>query len=262
MGDPPRAFLERHVRTFNAAVESGDFAPLVELFAPDARLEFVGVPVGPFEGRDAIAAAYAAQPPTDTMTILDARSSRTGRSSRASRGRATAVSGRARCGSSSTGSRSGASSSRSAERRSAGTSVGRRSAPPHRPLSSVSLRFTVSRNSTGLRRARADIVSAVSAARQTSSLPRPDPCRVVSICARRLPLRRHQSAGDRRALGCGPPGFEAPRRSALCGADRLEPVLRGQPLGRDARRVAPREAGAADRLLGSRVAHCIPSSER
>ena len=71
MGDPPRGFLEQHVRTFNAAVESGDFAPLVELFAPDARLEFVGVPVGPFDGREAIAAAYAAQPPTDTMTILD-----------------------------------------------------------------------------------------------------------------------------------------------------------------------------------------------
>jgi hypothetical protein len=71
MGDPPTGFLERHVRTFNAAVESGDFAPLVELFAPDARLEFVGVPVGPFDGREAIAAAYAAQPPTDTMTILD-----------------------------------------------------------------------------------------------------------------------------------------------------------------------------------------------
>ena len=71
MGDPLRAFLERHVRTFNAAVESGDFVPLVELFAPDARLEFVGVPVGPLEGRGAIAAAYAAQPPTDTMTILD-----------------------------------------------------------------------------------------------------------------------------------------------------------------------------------------------
>src|SRR5262245_1869822 len=73
MGDPPGAFLARHVRTFNAAVESGDFAPLVALFAPDARLEFVGVPIGPFDGRAAIAAAYAAQPPTDTMTILDTR---------------------------------------------------------------------------------------------------------------------------------------------------------------------------------------------
>ena len=43
-------FLARHVETFNAAVESGDFAPLVALFAEDARLEFVGVPAGPFEG--------------------------------------------------------------------------------------------------------------------------------------------------------------------------------------------------------------------
>ena len=71
MGDHLAAFLAHHVETFNAAVASGDFGPLVELFADDARLEFAGVPVGPFEGRDAIANAYAAQPPTDTMTILD-----------------------------------------------------------------------------------------------------------------------------------------------------------------------------------------------
>ena len=71
MGENLAALLERHVETFNAAVTSGDFAPLVELFADDARLEFAGVPVGPFDGRDAIAAAYAAQPPTDTMTVLD-----------------------------------------------------------------------------------------------------------------------------------------------------------------------------------------------
>ncbi len=73
MGDALSAFLERHVETFNAAVRAGDFAPLVELFADDATLEFDGVPVGPFHGRDAIAAAYAAQPPSDTMTVLDVR---------------------------------------------------------------------------------------------------------------------------------------------------------------------------------------------
>ena len=70
MGDALLAFAARHVDTFNAAVRSGDFAPLLELFADDASLEFVGVPVGPFEGRDAIAAAYAVRPPTDTMTVL------------------------------------------------------------------------------------------------------------------------------------------------------------------------------------------------
>ena len=73
MGDALVAFAARHVETFNTAVRSGDFGPLVGLFAQDASLEFVGVPVGPFEGRDAIAAAYAAQPPTDTMTVLTVR---------------------------------------------------------------------------------------------------------------------------------------------------------------------------------------------
>ena len=73
MGEALRAFLERHVETFNASVRSGDFAPLTALFADAATLEFAGVPVGPFHGRDAIAAAYAAQPPTDTMTVLSVR---------------------------------------------------------------------------------------------------------------------------------------------------------------------------------------------
>ena len=71
MPDVPTAFLDRHLLTFNRAVESGDFAPLVELFAPDARLAFADVPIGPFDGRAAIAAAYEDQPPSDTMTILD-----------------------------------------------------------------------------------------------------------------------------------------------------------------------------------------------
>jgi steroid Delta-isomerase len=73
MGDDPRSFAARHVEVFNAAVTSGDFTPLVELFAQDATLAFAGVPVGPFEGREAIAAAYAASPPTDTMTVLSVR---------------------------------------------------------------------------------------------------------------------------------------------------------------------------------------------
>jgi hypothetical protein len=69
-----RAFLERHVETFNAAVRTGDFGPLVALFDEEATLEFDGVPVGPFRGRAAIAAAYSSRPPTDTMTILGVRS--------------------------------------------------------------------------------------------------------------------------------------------------------------------------------------------
>jgi len=63
--------LEEHVRRFNAGVRTGDFAPMLELFADDAVLEFRGVPVGPFHGRDAIAAAYAAQPPDDRIEVLE-----------------------------------------------------------------------------------------------------------------------------------------------------------------------------------------------
>ena len=70
MGDPARAFLADHVRRFNEAVASGDFAPLVALFADDAELAFVGVPAGPFTGRDAIAAAYTTQPPDDALDVL------------------------------------------------------------------------------------------------------------------------------------------------------------------------------------------------
>ena len=63
--------LEEHVRRFNEAVRSGDYEPMLELFADDAVLEFRGVPVGPFHGRDAIAAAYRAQPPDDEIEVLD-----------------------------------------------------------------------------------------------------------------------------------------------------------------------------------------------
>ena len=38
-------------------------------------MRFDGVPVGPFIGRNAIAAAYAAQPPSDTLTVTSGISS-------------------------------------------------------------------------------------------------------------------------------------------------------------------------------------------
>jgi steroid Delta-isomerase len=63
--------VAEHVERFNTGVRSGDFTPMLELFADDAALEFRGVPVGPFDGRDAIAAAYAAQPPDDEIEVLE-----------------------------------------------------------------------------------------------------------------------------------------------------------------------------------------------
>ena len=62
-------FAHDHVRAFNAAVESGDWAGFADRFTTDAVLEFVGPPVGPFTGRDAILSAYLAMPPDETMTI-------------------------------------------------------------------------------------------------------------------------------------------------------------------------------------------------
>jgi steroid Delta-isomerase len=63
--------VRAHVERFNAAVRSGDFAPMVqESFADDAELAFEGVPVGPFRGKAAIARAYAEQPPDDEVAIL------------------------------------------------------------------------------------------------------------------------------------------------------------------------------------------------
>ena len=64
---------EEHVAGFNAAVLSGDFTEFVQRFHPDAVMTFVGPPVGPFTGRAEIAAAYAAQPPDDTMEISSVR---------------------------------------------------------------------------------------------------------------------------------------------------------------------------------------------
>lgn len=69
MGDDP---LTAHVQRFNQAVETGDFEPMLAGFAPDAEMAFEGVPVGPFVGREAIAAAYNSRPPDDTVQLLGA----------------------------------------------------------------------------------------------------------------------------------------------------------------------------------------------
>jgi steroid Delta-isomerase len=64
------SLLLAHVERFNAGVRRGDFTEMVAFLAPDARMDFVGAPAGPFVGRDAIAAAYREQPPTDEIVLL------------------------------------------------------------------------------------------------------------------------------------------------------------------------------------------------
>jgi hypothetical protein len=61
----------RHVERFNEAVRAGDFTDLVDCFAPNAVMRFIGVPAGPYIGRAAIDQAYADSPPDDTMSIVD-----------------------------------------------------------------------------------------------------------------------------------------------------------------------------------------------
>ncbi len=63
--------LVEHVERFNEGVRSGDFERMLALFSEDAVLEFDGVPVGPFHGRDAIRKAYREQPPDDEIDVGD-----------------------------------------------------------------------------------------------------------------------------------------------------------------------------------------------
>ncbi len=62
--------LHDYVMVHNECVRTGDWEPLAEWFAEDAVLAFEGVPVGPFTGREAIAAAYDAQPADDEVVIF------------------------------------------------------------------------------------------------------------------------------------------------------------------------------------------------
>ena len=62
--------VEEHFRLFNDAVRRGDWTEFVATFSSDAVMTFEGIPVGPYAGREAIAAAYTERPPTDTMSCV------------------------------------------------------------------------------------------------------------------------------------------------------------------------------------------------
>jgi drug/metabolite transporter (DMT)-like permease len=73
IGSRRMGLLDDHVQRFNAGVRTGNWKSMVAGFADDAEMEFRGVPVGPFVGRDAIAAAYREQPPDDELRVLEQR---------------------------------------------------------------------------------------------------------------------------------------------------------------------------------------------
>jgi hypothetical protein len=58
-----RETLERYLKVHNAAIDTGDFKPIVGLFADDAELRFVGIDFGPFHGHDEIEQAFFQRPP-------------------------------------------------------------------------------------------------------------------------------------------------------------------------------------------------------
>ncbi len=73
LGLPPAVdALYEYVARHNEGVRGGDWEPLGECFTDGAVLEFEGIPVGPFHGRDAIVAAYRERPPDDEVRVLEA----------------------------------------------------------------------------------------------------------------------------------------------------------------------------------------------
>jgi steroid delta-isomerase len=65
------SLLAAYIERFNTGARSGDWEQMLELLAPDAELAFVGIPVGPFTGREAIGEAYRVQPPDDELVLLE-----------------------------------------------------------------------------------------------------------------------------------------------------------------------------------------------
>ena len=66
-------FVTDYVAGFNAAVAAGDYGPLLARFTDDAVLRFENVPPEAasleFAGREAIAEAYAQNPPDDQIDL-------------------------------------------------------------------------------------------------------------------------------------------------------------------------------------------------
>lgn len=64
------AKLAEYVALHNHGVTTGDFAPMLRLFAPDAEIWFLTLEVGPLQGIDAIRSAFSDNPPDDTLMML------------------------------------------------------------------------------------------------------------------------------------------------------------------------------------------------
>jgi hypothetical protein len=70
---PLSDLLQEHVQRFNTGVRTGDWSSMLEGFEAAAEMEFRGIPVGPFNGKDEIEGAYREQPPDDELRVLEER---------------------------------------------------------------------------------------------------------------------------------------------------------------------------------------------
>ena len=61
-------------RLFNEGVGTGDWGAYLDRFGDNATLRIEGDPGSPYVGRDAIAAAYRAAPPGDTLSVTSVES--------------------------------------------------------------------------------------------------------------------------------------------------------------------------------------------
>ena len=73
MDDAGEHLVREYVRRHNIGVRSGAYDALAELFAPDAELQFDGIQLGPFRGRDAIVSIFRARGPDDELGLTELR---------------------------------------------------------------------------------------------------------------------------------------------------------------------------------------------
>ena len=71
MPDARSRRVREYVDAFNAAVGTSSWADFSQSFTERAVMTFTGSPVPPVRGRGAIRAAYQAQPPDDTIAVVD-----------------------------------------------------------------------------------------------------------------------------------------------------------------------------------------------
>ena len=67
----PGELLQKYILFHNYGIESGDFAPMLELFDVNAVIEFEDERIGKFEGIEMIAGVFRRQSPTLNLSISD-----------------------------------------------------------------------------------------------------------------------------------------------------------------------------------------------